>query len=91
MTVKASGLPAKSSKSFGSLKSTRDAYKSFFAAKVPGPPYDFYDPPIPMTIEGSLFFDMSHAQGGRPGPATLRPHMPTIWEIYPLSSIAFEA
>ena len=91
MTVEVSGLPARSSKAFAALKSTRDAYKSFFAAHMPGPTYDFYDPPIPVTIEGSLFFDMSHAQGGRPGPATLRPHMPTIWEIHPLSSIAFGA
>lgn len=90
MTVELSGLPPKSSKHFNRLSKTRDAYKTFFAANLPGATYDFYDPPIPVTVEGSLFFDMSHAHGSKPGPSSLRKDIPTIWEIHPISKIEFE-
>jgi len=42
-------------------------FKKFFGTKLPGMTYDFYDPPIPIKIEGSPFFDMTHATGSRPG------------------------
>ncbi|TSE13524.1 hypothetical protein C1D09_003350 [Mesorhizobium intechi] len=90
MTAEVSGLPTADSTSFAQLEAARDAFKSFFGAKLPGPSYDFYDPPIPIEISGSLFFDMSHASGQGPGPETLRQHIPTIWEIHPISSIIFE-
>ena len=73
MTMEISGLPPENRKHFAQLKHARDAYKAFFGADLPGPSYDFYDPPIPVTIAASLFFDMSHAQGPGPGPSTLRP------------------
>ena len=57
---------------------------------VPGAGYDFYPTPIPVRVEGSLFFDMTHATGTPPGPPTLRPNMPTIWEVHPITSIVFE-
>jgi hypothetical protein len=66
----------------------RKAFKTFFGTDLPGFTYDFYDPPIPVSIAGSLFFDMSHATGQRPGPASLKSRMPTIWEVHPVSSIA---
>ncbi len=90
MTAELSALPPKSSKSFGKLKKTRDTYKDFFKTNLPHGTYDFYDPPIPVEIEGSLFFDMSHAKGGHPGPSKLRPNIPTIWEIHPVTNIVFE-
>ena len=71
MTVELSGLPPKSSKHFSRLSKTRNAYKTFFTDNMPGTTYDFYDPPIPVTVEGSLFFDMSHAHGSKPGPGSL--------------------
>ena len=43
-----------------------------------------------MLVEGSLFFDMSHATGTPPGPSSLRPNMPTIWEVHPITRIVFE-
>jgi len=52
-----------------------------------GGTYDFYDPPIPIKIEGSLFFDITHATGSRPGPHSLKSRMPVIWEVHPLTSI----
>jgi hypothetical protein len=90
MTMEVSGLPPASAATFARIKSARDAFKGFFGDKVPGASYDFYDPPIPIQVEGSLFFDMSHAHGQSPGPSTLHPHMPVIWEVHPISSIEFE-
>jgi hypothetical protein len=90
MTMEVSGLPPTSADSFTQLKSARDAFQGFFGEKAPGASYDFYDPPIPIRVEGSLFFDMSHAHGRSPGPPTLHPHMPVIWEVHPISTIVFE-
>jgi len=90
MTMEVSGLPPASAATFARIKSARDAFKGFFGDKAPGATYDFYDPPIPVQVAGSLFFDMSHARGKSPGPPTLHPHMPVIWEVHPISSIEFE-
>jgi hypothetical protein len=90
MTVEISGLPPNSFKSFTKLKAARDAFKAFFKEHVPGPTYDFYDPPVPIEVEGSLFFDMSHVGGQGPGPKSLHKDIPTIWEIHPVTRIVFE-
>ena len=90
MTIEVSGLPPQNSPTFSILNGVRDAFKHFFGTRLPTATYDFYDPPIPVELEGSLFFDVKHAKGQRPGPATLRPHMPTIWEIHPISKLVFE-
>jgi hypothetical protein len=90
MTMELSGLPPEDSDHFPRLEAVREAYKEFFGDDLPGASYDFYDPPIPVEVEGSLFFDMSHSHGSRPGPASLRPDMPTIWEIHPVTDILFE-
>lgn len=90
MTVEISGLPPAASPAFAALRRARQAYLRFFGPHLPGASYDFYDPPIPVVIEGSLFFDLSHARGSRPGPSRLRPFMPVVWEIHPVSKIAFE-
>lgn len=90
MTMELSGLPPSRSRSFARLEAARDAYKGFFGAHIPGTSYDFYDPPIRVEIEGSLFFDVTHATGPRPGPASLRAFMPTIWEVHPITQIMLE-
>ena len=90
MTIELSGLPPDDSEHFPRLKAARDAYTEFLGGDLPGPTYEFPDPPIPVEVEGSLFFDMNHAFGSRPGPDILRPHMPTIWEIHPITNIVFE-
>jgi len=90
MTMEISGLPLTSNPNFTRLREVRDAYKAFFGDHLPGASYDFYDPPIPIKVEGSLFFDMSHATGRRPGPPTLHDDMPVIWEVHPISKIEFE-
>ena len=90
MTIEISGLPPQSASSFTKLKSARKSFQTFFGNDLPGTSYDFYDPPIPIKVEGSLFFDMSHATGQGPGPASLRDDIPTIWELHPVSKITFE-
>jgi hypothetical protein len=90
MTMELSGLPPDTSDSFESLKAVRDAYKGFFGAQLPGETYDFYDPPIPVKIQGSLFFDITHSTGGRPGPKSLKSRMPVIWEVHPITKIEFK-
>lgn len=95
MTMELSGLPPSSSASFKKLKAVRDAFTKFFddnfEGDLPGTSYDFYDPPIPVEVEGSLFFDMSHASGSRPGPKSLKSRMPVIWEVHPISKMTFES
>ncbi len=90
MTAEVSGLPPSSSAHFAKLSEARNAYFAFFGDGLPGTSYDFYDPPIPVEIEGSLFFDASHAHGSRPGPSRLRPNMPVVWEIHPVTKIILE-
>ena len=95
MTMEISGLPTKGvppfdKKTFATLKSARAAYKGFFKNNLPGLGYDFYPNPVPITIAGSLFFDMSHAKGPRPGPSKLRPFMPVVWEVHPVTEIEFK-
>jgi hypothetical protein len=90
MTIEISGLPPSNSAHFEKLSEARDAYFEFFGDGLPGTSYDFYDPPIPVEIEGSLFFDLSHVHGGRPGPSKLRPKMPVVWEIHPVTKIVLE-
>ena len=90
LTMELSGLPPQESDHFPTLEAAREAYKEFFGDDLPGASYDFYDPPIPVEVEGSLFFDRSHSSGSRPGPASLRPHIPTIWELHPVTDILFE-
>ena len=90
MTMELSGLPGAAAPSFPALKAARDAFKSFFTATgatLPGLTYDYYQPPIPVKIDGSLFFDMTHASGSRPGPASLKSRMPVIWEVHPVTKI----
>ena len=88
MTMEVSGLPPAGSPALASLTMARSVFKSFFGNDLPDFTYDFYDPPIPITVAGSLFFDMNHAIGQHPGPPSLKSRMPTIWEVHPVTAIA---
>lgn len=94
MTMELSGLPPANSSSFNKLKAVRDVFKKFFKdnldGNLPGTSYDFYDPPIPVQVEGSLFWDASHATGTRPGPKSLKSRMPVVWEVHPIRDMDFE-
>jgi len=89
MTMEVSGLPPKNNAAFDfkDLKAARSAFKAYFGANLPGFTYDFYHPPRPVQIEGSLFWDATHATGSRPGPPSLKSRMPVIWEVHPVTSI----
>jgi hypothetical protein len=87
ITMEVSGLPPQTSPAFTALKAARDSFQAFFKNQLPQMTYDFYHPPIPVLIEGSLFFDMTHALGQQPGPPSLKSRMPTIWEVHPVTSI----
>src|SRR2546423_6922948 len=89
MTMEISALPPKTAASFARIKDARDSYKQLVSNKLPGTTYHFYRPPIPVTIGGSLFFDITHAKGKHPGPDDLRPSIPTIFEVHPVTEIAF--
>lgn len=87
MLMDISGLPQASSPTFARLGAVRDAYKRFFGMKnVPELGYDYYKPPIPITIEGSLFYNASHSSV-RSGPPALLNHIPTNWRIHPITNI----
>jgi hypothetical protein len=81
--------PHESAASYARLKSARDMFEGFFGRHLPGTSYVFYHPPIPVEVEGSLFFNASHATGPGPGPRSLAGNMPTRWEIAPVTSIKF--
>jgi hypothetical protein len=49
--------------------------------------YDFPDPPVPVRITGSLFWDTEHEPPEFVGPDSNKPQ--TSWEIHPISSIQF--
>ena len=93
MTMELSGLPSASAQAFDQLKAARDAFKQFFKDKLennlPSLTYDFYQPPLSVEIEGSLFFDITHATGSRPGPKSLKSRMPVVWEVHPITKIVF--
>jgi hypothetical protein len=84
MTMEISGLPPKSAASFAAIKQARDAFTAAVVT-TPGAGYDFYKPPIAVEIGGSLFFDITHATGGRPGPKDVRGDMPVLWEVHPVT------
>ena len=95
MTMELSGLPPANSPASEQLKAARDAFKKFYddhaGGQLPGSGgYDFPRPPVPVGIDGSLFFDMTHATGQRPGPKSLKSRMPVIWEVHPITKIKFK-
>ena len=88
ITMELSGLPPADLPSSAALRKARAAFKKYFKDvfdnQLPGTRYDFYDPPIRIDVEGSLFWDASHATGSKPGPQSLRDDIPTVWEIHPI-------
>ena len=85
MTAVVTRLPPRNSHFFSQLKSARDSFEAFFGSHTPNFSYDFYDPPIPVEIEGSLLFNLAGIQG----PETMRPHVKTAWEVHPVTKILF--
>jgi hypothetical protein len=87
MTMEVSGLPPSNSPAFGPINAARNSYKQFFGTNLPGAGYNFYQPPIPVQVDGALFFDATHSKGQAPGPPSLKSRMPTIFEVHPVTNI----
>ena len=49
-----------------------------------------WQPGRPIRSSQHRETDASHATGSRPGPSKLRPKMPVVWEIHPVTKIVFE-
>lgn len=89
MNVEVSGLPAtKASLDFATLSTVRKKFLANFSDGEPGSSgYDIPDEPIPVSLTGSLFFDVDHGKGTI-GPGRLKPS--SVWEIHPVTDITFE-
>jgi hypothetical protein len=85
MNAEISGLPKGAFRP--RLTVPRKAFKDYFGDSLPGRSYSIYDPPIPVRVTGSLFFDVDHL-AGVVGPTGFKPQ--TAWEIHPISSIEME-
>lgn len=80
-----SGLPGSSAASYDTLLGVRQQLDDILDHDLPGQSsYHEYEDPIPVTIEGSLFFDIDHASGAV-GPAGMRPD--SSWEIHPITDL----
>ncbi len=88
--VEVSGLP-RSGVHRTPLRAARDAYRAIFAGAVPGKRYATYDPPLPVRITGSLFYDTEHdseIERGECSPIGTGICKPcTAWEIHPVTAI----
>ncbi|GAC1464642.1 MAG: hypothetical protein NVSMB9_03520 [Isosphaeraceae bacterium] len=92
MTAEVSGTPAPDNASTPAFKAVRAQFKAFFVDhgfQLPGVGhYAVFDTPVPVVITGSIFFDTDHHAGQiGTGDGTIVPA--TVWEIHPISNIAF--
>jgi hypothetical protein len=89
ITVEVSGIPAAATHpNRKALTDVRAKFLAHFSGYEPGRSrYAKLDPPIHVTLTGSLFFDVDH-KAGMVGPAGLKSD--TAWEMHPLSDITFE-
>lgn len=87
MNVEISGLPA-GGPHRAVLATVRLSFESHLRDHLPGASgYSHYDPPIPVRVSGSLFYDIDHKPGAV-GPKAIKPK--TAWEIHPITKIEFE-
>jgi hypothetical protein len=87
MNIEVTGLPP-TGPDRAPLKAVRQVLKDFLEevdVRV-GNRYVKFNPPVPVVITGSLFYDIDHAPGVV-GPAGMRPD--TAWEIHPVTKIVF--
>ena len=87
MTAEVSGLPTDAPFK-ARLAKARTQFKDFFGdTQLPGSRYVKFDPPVPIKVTGSLFYDIDHKPGDI-GPLGNRPA--TSWEVHPVTDIVFE-
>jgi hypothetical protein len=89
MTMEITGLPTREPDR-AKLQVPREAFKQFLRdhqVRVISIGYIRFEPPVPVRITGSLFYDLDHPPGAV-GPRDLRAR--TSWEVHPITEIAFE-
>jgi hypothetical protein len=81
-----SGLPAKDAADYDTLLNVRNDLDTILDHQLPGPGsyHTYYDDPIPVTIDGSVFYDVDH-KPGVVGPSDRKPA--TSWEIHPITDL----
>ena len=83
MIAVVAGLPESDAPAYEHLKSVRDDLVQGVKQKISGR-YAQFEPPIPIDVEGSLYFDASH---GMIGPTELHGKIPTRWQIRPVTKL----
>lgn len=82
-----SGLPIPSAKAYPAIKKVRNYVINYMGGNFcSSTGYRLFYPPLPITISGSLFYDVDHLPGSI-GPLKFRPL--TSWEIHPIKGIHF--
>jgi hypothetical protein len=88
INVEVSGLPQDpANPDFQTLSAVRAKVLAYFHQHEPSRRYKKFDPPISVTVSGSVFFDVDHPAGAV-GPAGLKPS--SAWEIHPVTDIVFQ-
>ncbi len=85
INVEVSGIPDPPNSSYDTLLNVRTVIENFFGEKCSGN-YTVFSPPIPVTLSGSLFYDIDHAPG-IVGTGSYKPL--TSWEIHPVKNFVF--
>lgn len=83
LNAEVSGLPAPAASPYNKLKKVREQLAELFDYDLPSSGYWEYEP-VPVVVEGALFYDIDHAPG-TVGPASTRPK--TAWEIHPITKL----
>ena len=87
LNVEISGVPNNGdAASKKAIQEVRDFFEENFVQLCGSKYAVFATKPVPISIEGTIFFDIDHP-AGQVGPTGLRPK--TAWEIHPISKIAF--
>ncbi|HRH03421.1 MAG TPA: hypothetical protein PLN13_09250 [Bacteroidia bacterium] len=84
--IENSGLPDENQGDFNRLAKARKEVEDYFGEAC-NSNYQKFDPPIPVEIEGSIFYDIDHRPGAV-GPEGFKPK--TSWEIHPITKIVFK-
>jgi hypothetical protein len=91
ITAEVSGLPVTTGATTPQFQQVRDQYKEFFRStgqNLPGSRYRIFRDPIPVTITGSVLFDVDHAIGEVHSQNAVPE---SVWEIHPISDLVFGA
>jgi len=84
LNVEVSGLPDPANSHTSTLATVRQQLFEILGNSFPRKKYKHLANPIPVEVEGSLFYDIDHGPG-TVGPASRRPD--TAWEIHPITDL----